>query len=404
MPKILQICVEGNTGSTGRLAESLGKTVISHGWESYIAHGRFPRSSESKIIKIGTFLDVFFHGIQTRLFDRHCLGSTRATRILVRKIKAIKPDIIHLHHLHGYYININILFDYLESASIPVIWTFHDCWSFTGHCAHFDFIGCDKWMSECNMCPQKNEYPASLLLDRSKNNFYLKKALFSSVKNITIVPVSVWLSNVVGKSFLGKIPRQVIYNGVNLNIFHDQTNNEEIRRKYGIGDRFMILGVANPWSERKGLYDFHKLYKYLEKDMVIVLVGLNRKQKKRLPENIIGLSPTENQQQLKDLYATADLFINLSVEETFGLTTAESLACGTPAVVYNSTACPEVIDSSTGFVVTKGDLEGITRAIDFVKKSGKDSFSRACKDRVSKLFNKEDRLAEYFNLYNSVCN
>ena len=219
---------------------------------------------------------------------------------------------------------------------------------------------------------------------------------------MTIVPVSNWLSNVVGRSFLEKIPRQVIYNGIDINIFHDTANHQETRKKYNIGERFMILGVASPWGERKGLNDFYKLDELLDNDMVIVLVGLTKSQTKHLPGNIIGLIRTENQQELKDLYATADIYVNLSVEETFGLTTVEALACGTPAVVYNSTACPEVIDSDTGFVITKGDISGVLRAINLVRKTGKSNYKIACRQHAINLFNKEDRLAEYFSLYKKV--
>ena len=199
MPTIFQICVEGNTGSTGRIAEEIGILAIQKGWNSFIAYGRFPRPSKSNLIQIGTDFDVYLHGLETRLFDRHCLGSKTATHNLVKQIKEIKPDIIHLHHLHGYYINIEILFDFLANASIPVVWTFHDCWSVTGHCAYFDFAGCEKWKTECNNCPEKREYPASIFIDRSRKNYYLKKSLFTSVKKMVVVPVSDWLKNIVLK-------------------------------------------------------------------------------------------------------------------------------------------------------------------------------------------------------------
>ncbi len=402
MPVLLQICVEGNTGSTGRLAEALGKLAIENNWVSYIAHGRFSRPSQSKIIKIGTKLDVAFHGLLTRLFDMHGLGSRKATMTLIKTIDDIKPDIIHLHHLHGYYINIKILFNYLAKQSIPVIWTFHDCWSFTGHCAHFDYVGCNKWKTECSICPQKHEYPASFFIDRSNKNFHLKKELFTSVSNLTIVPVSGWLGNVVGKSFLKSIPRTVIYNGINTDLFRENIDNEECKQRYSLMNKFVILGVANPWSRKKGLFDFIELSKRIDENMLIVMVGLTKSQIKTLPSNILGLSRTENQAQLKDLYSASDVFLNLSVEETFGLTTAEALACGTPAIVYDSTACPEIVDSETGFVVAKGDIDGILDSIRFVERSGKKKFSQNCRKRAVSFFNLGDRLNDYFKLYKKV--
>lgn len=402
MPKLLQICVEGNTGSTGRMAEAIGRFVIKSGWDSYIAYGRFPRTSESKIIKIGSPVDVFLHGIQTRLFDRHSLGSSKATRKLIKDIDSISPDIIHLHHLHGYYINIQILFDYLSTLSIPVVWTFHDCWSITGHCCHFDYVQCKKWKQECYDCSQKHEYPASFFFDRSKKNYYLKKQLFNSVKNLTVVSVSKWLDSIVQESFLNAVQREVIYNGVNTDTFNLNGEILAIREKYGIENKFLILGVAKPWSEHKGFQDFIELSKYLDDESIIALVGLNSKQRKKLSNNVIAIEETENQRGLKDLYVASDLFMNLSVEETFGLTTAEALSCGTPAVVYNATACPEIVDENTGFVVTKGDIKGLLKAIAQVKLNGKKVYSKNCRDRVLKLFNCEKQYTQYFELYSSL--
>ena len=402
MLKLFQICVEGNTGSTGRIAEGLGVYTMDKGWDSYIAYGRFPRKSKSKLIRIGTGFSIFLHGLQTRIFDRHCLGSTFATKKLIKIIAGIKPDIIHLHHLHGYYINMVVLFDFLLKSGIPVIWTFHDCWSFTGHCVYFENIGCEKWKTECNRCPQKNEYPASLFFDRSKKNFYQKKQLFTSIENMTIVSVSYWLKGLVEQSFLGRKSNQVIYNGIDTNTFISQADKQAVRDKYKLGQKFLLLGVASPWDKRKGYSDFIKLSKIIDPDTIILLVGLNTSQIKQLPHNIIGIQKTEDLHELKNLYATADIFINLSVEESFGLTTAEALSCGTPAIVYDSTACIEILDANTGIVVKKGDINGIQISICEIRKHDKSNYSQACRDRVLKKFNKNDYLEKYFNLYNSV--
>ena len=229
MPVLFQICVEGNTGSTGRSAEEIGNLAIQKGWGSYIAFGRFPRPSNSHSIRIESNWGVYLHGLKTRLFDQHCLGSVNATRKLVRNIERIKPDIIHLHHLHGYYINIKILFEYLANTTIPVVWTFHDCWSFTGHCAHFDHIGCEKWKTECNHCPQKKEYPSSYLLDRSRKNFIEKRELFNSIRNLTIISVSRWLDEKVRVSFLSEKSRKVIYNGIDTDLFRPELKGQKKR-------------------------------------------------------------------------------------------------------------------------------------------------------------------------------
>lgn len=402
MPKIVQICVEGNTGSTGTIAEAIGEIAISRGWESYIAHGRFSRPSKSKTIKIGSSFSIFLHGLLTRVLDKHGLGSRLATNNLIKEIETIKPDIIHLHHLHGYYINIVVLFNFLEKANIPVVWTFHDCWSITGHCTHFDFVGCDKWKTECNSCPQTNEYPASLFIDRSKKNFNLKKDLFNSVENLTVVSVSKWLDEVVGKSFMSGLSRKVIYNGIDLNLFSPNNLKNAVRKKYRIENKFMILGLATTWSNRKGLEDFIELSKQIDSNKIIVLVGLSNSQIKKLPVNIIGIKRTEDQQELRDLYTTCNVFMNLSVEETFGLTTAEALACGTPAIVYNSTASPELVNKETGIVVEKQNIPGLLLAIEEIDKNGKSFYSEACRARAVKLFDKDIRFNEYFNLYKNI--
>jgi putative colanic acid biosynthesis glycosyltransferase len=402
MIKLLQICVEGNVGSTGTIAESIGEMAIEKGWESYIAHGRWPRPSKSQTFRIESDLGVMLHGLETRLFDRHGLGSRHATKSLINKIKKIDPDVIHLHHIHGYYINIEILFDYLSSANKPVIWTQHDCWSFTGHCAFFDFVGCEKWKTECFKCPQKRAYPKSLFLDRSKENYSLKKKLFTSVPGMVIVSVSKWLDNLVSESFFKRSKHIVIYNGVDVNIFKPQEVNETIRSKYNLIGKHIMLGVASTWEPRKGLKDYISLSKLLGEDEIIILIGLSQKQINDLPENIIGLSRTENKQELVDLYNISDVYINLSVEETFGLTTAEALACGTPVIVYNSTACPELVDTNTGMVIAKNDIYSVYNAVSKILENGKSSYSDKCRQRVIDNFDEKKKYTKYLETYESL--
>lgn len=404
MLKLLQIVVEGNTGSTGTIAESIGKLVMQKGWQSFIAHGRFPRSSASNIIRIGSDFDVIMHGISTRLFDRHGLGSKSATQMLIRRIRDIKPNIIHLHHLHGYYINIRVLFDFLHIARIPVVWTFHDCWSFTGHCAHFDYIGCQKWKTECNNCPQKTGYPASLLVDRSRLNFIEKKQLFTSVQSMVLVPVSIWMENLVKESFFKDSIIKTIHNGIDIEVFKPLDNTNIIKAKYGINGKFLILGVASPWGKRKGLADFIELSKYLKTDEVILLVGLNEKEIKNLPDNIIGLKKTENKQQLVELYSSADLFVNPTWEDNFPTTNIEALACGTPLVTYNTGGSIEAVTPETGYVVEKGSILGFVDVIKKVKEKGKLNYSKECRRRAEFNFSKDIQFSKYLELYDSLLN
>jgi putative colanic acid biosynthesis glycosyltransferase len=401
MKTLLQINSVVNYKSTGRIVEEIGQTAIASGWESYIAYGRNERPSSSNLIKIGTDKDVKLHGLQTRLFDRHGLSSRKATSDFIKQIDNIKPDIVHLHNIHGYYINIEVLFHYLKNANVPVVWTFHDCWPITGHCSYFSYVGCEKWKSQCFECPQKSGYPASYFIDSSKKNYILKKELFNSLPNLTLVPVSQWLSGVLKESFLQNYPIRVINNGINTEVFKPSLSSD-FRNKYGLEDKFIMIGVATSWGERKGLKDYIELSKILESEFQIVLVGLNKKQIEQLPNNILGIERTDNVGELADIYSSADLVLNLSYEETFGLTTVEGFACGTPGIVYNATASPELIDVSTGIVVEQGNINKLVDAIYSIKKKGKEYYSEACVNRAYRLYKKEDRYKEYIDLYESL--
>jgi len=399
--KLLQINSVVNSGSTGRIAEEIGQTAIAAGWESYIAYGRHTRTSQSELIKIGSDWDIRVHGLQTRLFDRHGLASIAATREFVKQIKKIKPDIIHLHNIHGYYINIEILFRYLKDANIPVVWTLHDCWPMTGHCAHFTFVGCEKWKTQCFSCPQKKGYPGSYFLDRSKQNHKQKRKLFTSVHDMTIVPVSNWLADIVKQSYLKDYPIRVINNGIDVNVFSPQSG-DGIRLKYGLADKFVLLGVATEWGRRKGLHDFIELSKTLKDDEIIVLVGLKEDQIKILPENIIGITRTESTQELAEFYSSADVFVNPTWEDNFPTTNLEAMACGTPVITYETGGSPEAIDELTGIVVEQGNIHKLMEAIKQIKEKGKQSYSETCVKRAHRLYRKEDRYREYIDLYEEL--
>jgi putative colanic acid biosynthesis glycosyltransferase len=401
MKKLLQINSVVNSGSTGRIAEEIGQTAIAAGWKSFIAYGRNDRPSQSELIKIGNDWDIKMHGFQTRMFDRHGLASKSATKELIGKIKVISPDIIHLHNIHGYYLNIEILFKYLRNTNIAVVWTLHDCWPITGHCSYFTFVGCEKWKTKCYECPQKTSYPASWFVDRSEENFHLKKELFTSLTNLTLVPVSNWLSGILKESFLNGFPIKLIHNGINTDVFMPSTS-RAFRSKHDLENKFILLGVASVWSPRKGLKDFFELSKHLNSDYQIVLVGLSRKQIEQLPDNILGIERTESVEELAIMYSEADIVLNLSYEETFGLTTVEGFACGTPGIVYNATASPELIDQSTGLVVEPGDINGLIDAIIQIEQNGKQSYSEACVNRAHRLYKKEDRYKEYIDLYEQL--
>jgi len=402
MFKIFQISSEVNTGSVGRIAEQIGESVIKQGWDSYISFGRDALKSSSKIIPIGNKYSLINHVVLTRLTDRHGFGSKKATIKLVEKIIEINPDIIHLQHVHGYYINVEILFKFLSDFKKPVVWTFHDCWSFTGHCAYYEFIKCDKWLSHCQKCPQKNEYHKSFFIDNSFKNFMDKKKLFNSVENLTIVPVSNWLRDQTEKSFLKKNRIRVIQNGIDLEKFNIKDNYLEIKDKYNVRNKFLILGVASPWNNRKGLKFFIELSKKLSSSYRILLVGLNKQQIERLPSNIIGIERTENIKQLAELYSAADVFINPTLEDTFPTTNLESLACGTPIITFNTGGSLEAVDDNTGIIVDKGDVEGLENAIKIIKSKGENFYQKVCRERAENLFDKKNNFEKYIDLYKEI--
>jgi len=402
MPTLLQINSGVNIGSTGRIAEQIGQFAISKGWVSYIAYGRKSNLSISRTIKIGNKFDFISHVFLTRLFDKHGLGSIWATKILIKKIKLINPDIIHLHNIHGYYINYKVLFEFLSRSNIPVVWTLHDCWAFTGHCSYFSNINCVKWTDLCNQCPKKKYYPTSLFFDLSEVNYLLKRKLFNSVNRMIIVPVSFWLNGLISHSYLSNFPLRVINNGIDLTLFHPITSYSEIRRKYDITQRSILIGVANVWHVGKGLHDYYKLSELLPDEYIIVLVGLTKKQINTLPSKIKGIEKTESIIELASLYSASDIVLNLSYQETFGMTTVEGFACGTPGIVYNSTASPELITPETGIIVEPGNIKHVLHAIEDIISKGKDYYSSNCRRRAVEFYNKDKQYEQYLQLYEEL--
>lgn len=399
--KIYQINVVANSGSTGRIVEGIVHLALANDFECYTAYGRWANESLASLYKVGSKVDIYNHVLQTRIFDKHGLASKYATKKLIKHISQVKPDIIHLHNIHGYYVNYPILFRYLAQLDIPIVWTLHDCWSFTGHCVHYTAVGCQKWKYECSNCPNLMDYPQSWLFDSSKSNYLLKKKYFTLLKNMTIVTVSNWLASEVRQSFLGKYPIKTIYNGLDTQKYHPIAVGKE---KYGWENKFIILGVATFWNQRKGLNDFIELAKILSDDDQIVLIGLSKRQIRDLPSNIIGLERTESVQQLVELYSMSDLFVNFSIEETFGLTTIESMACGTPALVYNSTACPEVVNEEVGFVIEPHNITAVKQAIEQIRQVGKTFYSQKCQSYVKAQFSDESRYKDYLSLYYKLIN
>lgn len=405
--KIVQINSVLNWGSTGKIAEQIGVCIQESGNISYIVYGRDkgPVNTKSTPVKTSYSLDVYCHKIRSLLFDGQGLGSKYSTKKLIIKLKQIQPDIIHLHNIHGYYLNYPLLFDYLRSSNIPVVWTMHDCWGFTGHCTYFDMVNCEKWKSVCHNCSNLCDYPKSFF-DNSKRNYEKKKKIFTSLNNITMVPVSIWLGGLISQSFLGKYPIEVIHNGIDISVFRIKENN--LRSQLNLEGKIVVLGVSsNGFSGRKGLTDFHKLANELPSIYQIIMIGLSEEEMKSLPTNIIGLKRTTNVEELVDYYNLADVFINPTYSDNFPTTNIEALACGTPVITYNTGGSPEAIDDLTGYVVQRGNIGDLKNAIEIIgSEFGKIKEQRQeyCRKRAVEHFNKNERFNDYVKLYQRILN
>lgn len=360
--KVLQINSVCGHGSTGRIAADLSRYLTQSGDDCLIAYGRGHVPDDVKSIRIGTDFDVNLHGVCSRLTDKHGFYSKRATQRFIRSAREYDPDIIHLHNLHGYYLHLPTLFEWLRECGKPVVWTLHDCWAFTGHCAYFDYVECDRWKTGCHNCPQKNAYPSSLLLDQSRSNFEQKKRLFTSVPNMRIVTPSNWLKNLAQQSFLKNYHIVTVHNGIDLNQFQPTESN--FREKNHLTNKTILLSVANVWEPRKGFDHLVELSRRLNLSFQIIMVGLTEQQCGSLPANIFGITHTDNLNELAGLYSTADIFVNPTLEDNFPTTNLEAIACGTPVITFDSGGCRETVSDGFGYVVPKGDLKELAFQIE----------------------------------------
>ena len=348
--------------STGRICTDLAEMLEQKGHKVKIAYGResVPRQYQKYAVRIGNDIDCKMHGIATRVFDRHGFASKNSTKNFLAWAEKYNPDVLHLHNLHGYYINIEMLFDWIKSRpNMKVIWTLHDCWAFTGHCSYFSYVKCNKWKRRCKNCPQKRDYPASYFIDNSENNFLRKRNAFTGVENMTIVTPSKWLAGLVKQSFLKEYPVKVIHNGIDTDVFKPTLSN--FRKKYHLENKKIILGVASTWDRRKGFEDFIKLAGMLDDTYRIVLVGLSAKQMKIIPDNIVGIMRTNNTKELAAIYTAADVFLNLTYEDNYPTVNLEAQACGTPCITYNTGGSVESVSKNS--VISQGDMKEILKIV-----------------------------------------
>lgn len=356
--KVLMINVVCGIRSTGRICTDLADALETRGHEVKIAYGRenVPEQFQKYAVRIGTDLDVKLHGVKARLFDGAGFGSKRATEKFIKWVKEYDPDVIHLHNIHGYYINVEVLFNYLRVCGKKIIWTLHDCWAFTGHTPYCDSVNCERWIHGCYECPLIKAYPASFV-DKSKQNWRKKKEIFSGIKDLTIITPSEWLAGLVRKSFLEEYPVKVINNGIDTSKFYPIES--DFRKKNGLEGKFILLGVAAVFDDMKGYSDFLKLREMLRDEYHIVLVGLTKEQIKNLPSGILGIERTSSVRELAEIYSVADLFLNLSYCENYPTVNIEAMSCGTPVLTYKTGGSPEIVEKYGGIVVEQGNITAV---------------------------------------------
>ncbi len=390
--KLVQINATCGKGSTGKIAVSVSQLLTEKNVENYVLYA----SDESDYAlgrKYTNNRAIKWQALRSRIFGEYGFNSRAITKKLIAELEKIQPDVVHLHNLHGHNCHLGLLFSYLKEKNVKIYWTFHDCWSFTAYCPYFDIVNCDKWKTGCYACPQRKQY--SWFFDKSKKLYQVKKDLFTGIKDMTIVTPSKWLAGLVKESFLKEYPVKVINNGIDLNLF--KPTESDFKKKYGLENKKVLLGVAFGWGERKGLDVFVELAKRLDERYQIVLVGTDENTDKQLPENIISIHRTQNQQELAQIYTAADLFVNPTREENFPTVNIESLACGTPIVTFRTGGSPEIIDETCGAVVEKNDIDGMQREIERI--CVETPYSKGACIARAQNFDANVKFAEYVELY-----
>lgn len=397
--KIVQINAVYQTGSTGRIVMELHRALMDLKQESYVFTSD-GNCIDANVFPLGSKLDHKAHALCSRLSGEQGYFSAGATKVLLRKLDRLAPDVVHLHNLHGNYIHLPMLLNYLRKKDIATVITLHDCWFFTGKCTHYTIQGCQRWQSGCYGCPKLKNDNASWFFDRTPKMWSDKKKLFTAIPRLGVIGVSDWITNEAKKSFLqhAAVIRR-IYNWIDLDIFSPR-NRAETRDKLGLKYKFVLMGVASGWSPQKGINDFIALAEHLEDDEQIVLVG--RMPKINYPPKITVISATNNASELAALYSTADVFLQLSQEETFGKVVVEAMACGTPVITNRFTANPELVGEKCGVVVKETDPISLTNAIMRIKGTKRETYEKACREFSVENFNQHQLIKDTMKVYEDL--
>lgn len=398
--KILQINAVYGIGSTGKNVEEMHNYLKQHKIDSYVGYAiKSSVVDDEKIFKIGNYLDYKFHALMSRIIGKQGYFSKSTTRRFLKKIDFISPDIVHLHNLHSNFINLPYLFDYLIKNNIKTVITLHDCWFFTGKCCHFSEENCYSWKEECGNCPLLNKYNKSLFFDFSRGMYNDRKKWYSEL-DLGVIGVSNWITECARESILkdsNKIER--IYNWVDTEIYYPKKS-INIKKKYNLDDRDILLAVSQGWAEDKGLSDIIILAEVFSNCQLVLVGKLDHNI--ILPPNIISIDYLSNPHDLAELYSLATVFINPSRMETFGKVTIEAMACGTPVVVYDNTGCKELVTNETGFVCKNKDINDMIKKINLILESGKEMYLAECVKSVNERFTKEKNLAMYLSFYKDM--
>ncbi|MDO5444355.1 MAG: glycosyltransferase [Eubacteriales bacterium] len=398
--RVLLINVVCGIRSTGRICTDLAEALETQGHDVKIAYGReaVPEKFRKYALRTESDLGIKLSAMRARVSDNAGFSNRLATIRLVEKIREFDPDVIHLHVLHGYWINIEVLFEYLRECGKKIIWTFHDCWAFTGHCAYFDYVACDKWISGCSSCPDKNAYPASILADRSEVNYLKKKSFFTGIPDMHIVTPSKWLADYVRRSFLKEYPVEVIPNGIDTDVFCRNADTiqaaAELKERYGLEGKKLVIAVSTSWDRRKGLQEYFKLADELGEGYQVAVIGLSEEQAASVPSNVLGIQRTDSVRELAGFYVLAHAYVNASLEENYPTTNLEAIACGTPVIAYNTGGSGESAEIF-GTVVPKGNISALSEAV----QNAKQTDSALTPEEIKRLFSFKRMTEKYLEIY-----